>query len=215
MRGSGRVECCRPAFAAATVLSSPRHTSLAEADEYLTDANLVLWRLYAASLDLEDAAEAARWCGEGQRRFPKDPNFTECRISLYALRGLKPDVPALWRLVDKYARMYPENQQEYRRKRAQIMLSMALANAGLRDSARAVALRSRADSTIIDPTNDLVYLEVAARNVMGDREEALRLLGRYLATNPQERAALARDDTWFFRGLRDDPRFVALVETGR
>ena len=185
-----------------------------EADEYLTEASAVLWRLYSASLDLEDAAEAARWCGEGQSRFPTDPYFTECRISLYAIHGLKPDVPELWGLVEQYARMYPQNQQEYRRKRAQIMLSMALANAGLRDSARAVALRSRADPRI-DPTNDLVFLEVAARNVMGDRDEAVRLLGRYLATNPQDRESIARDESWFFKGLRDDPRFVALVGTGR
>ena len=185
-----------------------------EADEYLTEASAVLWRLFAASLDLEDAAEAARWCGEGQRRFPNDPYFTECRISLYAIHGLKPDVPKLWGLVEQYARLYPQNQQEYRRKRAQIMLSMALANAGLRDSARAVALRSRADPSV-DPTNDLMYLEVAARNVMGDRDEALRLLGRFLATNPQDRESIARDETWFYRGLRDDPRFVALVGTGR
>ena len=185
-----------------------------EADEYLTEASSVVWRLYAASLDLEDAAEAARWCAEGQRRFPSDPFFTECRISLYAIRGLKPDVPVLWSLVDQYARMFPENQQEYRRKRAQILLSMALANAGLRDSARSVALHARGDPSV-DPTNDLIYLEIAARNVMGDREEAVQLLGRYLATNPQDRESFARDETWFFKGLRDDPRFKALVGTGR
>lgn len=185
-----------------------------EADEYLTEASAVLWRLYSGSLDLEDAAEATRWCREGQRRFPSDPFFTECQISLYALPGLKPDVPALWAKVEQYAKMFPANQQEYRRKRAQMLLSMALANAGLRDSARSVALHARGTPTI-DPTNDLVYLEVAARNVMGDREEALRVLGRYLATNPQDRASIAHDDTWFFAGLRDDPRFKALVGTGR
>jgi serine/threonine-protein kinase len=185
-----------------------------EADEYLTEAGAVLWRLYSASLDLEDAAEAARWCNEGQRRFPHDPFFTECRISLYSIRGLKPDVPVLWTLVERYARMFPESQQEYRRKRAQILLSMALVNAGLGDSARSVALHSRGNPTI-DPANDLVYLEVAARNVMGDREEALRLVARYLATNPQDRESFARDETWFFKGLRDDPRFKALVGTGR
>jgi eukaryotic-like serine/threonine-protein kinase len=186
-----------------------------EADEYLTEASAVLWRLYSASLDLEDAAEATRWCNEGQRRFPNDPFFTECRISLYAIRGLKPDVPALWKLVDQYARLYPDSvKQEYRRKRAQVFLSMALANAGLRDSARAVLTRARGNPTI-DPTNDLMYLEVAARNVMGDREEALRVLKTYLATNPQDRETIARDDTWFFKGLRDDRRFIQLVGTGR
>ena len=185
-----------------------------EADEYLTEANSVVWRLYSASLDLEDAAEASRWCAQGYRRFPNDPFFTECRISMYALRGLKPDVPALWPLVDQYAKMYPENAQQYRRKRAQILMSMVLANAGLPDSARSVAFHARGDPTI-DPVNDLMYLEVAARNVMGDREEAIRLLGIYLATNPQDRESIARDETWFFKGLRDDPRFKDLVGTGR
>jgi eukaryotic-like serine/threonine-protein kinase len=185
-----------------------------EADEYLTEASDVVWRLYSASLDLEDAAEAQRWCEQGQRRFPNKPFFTECRISLYAIRGMKPDVPSLWKLVDQYALMYPEAQQEFRRKRAQILLSMALANANMKDSARAVAFRARGNPAV-DPTNDLVYLEVAARNVMGDREGALERLGTYLATNPQERESLARDQTWFFRGLRDDPRFKGLVGTGR
>jgi hypothetical protein len=60
-----------------------------------------------------------------------------------------------------------------------------------------------------------MYLEVAARNVMGDKEEALKVLERYLATNPQDRESFARDQTWFLKGLRDDPRFVALVRTGR
>ena len=185
-----------------------------EADEYLTEASDVVWRLYSASLYLEDAAEAQKWCEQGQRRFPNKPFFTECRISLYAIHGMKPDVPSLWKLVDQYAMMYPEGQQEFRRKRAQILLSMALANAGLRDSAKAVAFRARGNPTV-DPTNDLMYLEVAARNVMGDRAEALRLLKTYVATNPQERESLARDETWFFRGLRDDPQFKALVGTGR
>ena len=185
-----------------------------EADEYLSEASAVVWRLYSASLDLEDAAEAKRWCEQGQRRFPNNPFFTECRISLYAIHGMKPDVPSLWKLVDQYAKMYPEGEQEFRRKRAQILLSMALANARLPDSARAVAFRARGNPAV-DPTNDLVYLEIAARNVMGDREGALERLTTYLATNPQERESLARDETWFFRGLRDDPQFKALVGTGR
>src|SRR5260370_15484466 len=75
-----------------------------EADEDLTEASAVLWRLYSASLDLEDAAEAARWCGEGQRRVPHGPFFTECRISRYSLLGPKPHPPALWALRAQNAR---------------------------------------------------------------------------------------------------------------
>jgi len=184
-----------------------------EADEYLREAPDVLWRLYSASLDLEDAAEATKWCRQGHDRFPDEWAFTECQISLRALTGTKQDVPALWHLVDQYTLMFPDNQRDYRRRRAQLLLATGLVHAGLKDSARAVALRARADARV-DPSRDLVYLEVAVRNILGDRDEALRLLTLYLATNPQERAGVANDHTWWFAGLRDDPRFKALVRTG-
>jgi serine/threonine-protein kinase len=183
-----------------------------EADEYLQEASNVMYRLYSASLDLEDAAEAAKWCQQGQRRFPNEWAFTECQISMFALRGSRPDIPKLWRLVDQYAAMFPPNLQEYRRRRGQLFVAMVLATAGRTDSARAVALRARADASV-DPSRDLVYLEVALRSILGDRDEAIRLLTLYLATNPQERASLANDRTWWFAGVRDDPRFKALVRT--
>ncbi len=90
---------------------------------------------------------------------------------------------------------------------------MALARAGLRDSADAVARRARADAAI-DPTRDLALLESYVRILLGDRDEALRLLSTYIATNPQFRASLARDQSWWFQELREDPRFKALVGTG-
>jgi len=184
-----------------------------ETDEYLQEASNVMYRLYSASLDLDDAAEASKWCQQGQRRFPNEWAFTECQISLLALRGSKPDIPKLWRLVDQYAAMFPANLRDYRRRRGQIFVAMALATAGRTDSARAVALRARADATV-DPSRDLIYLEVALRSILGDRDEAIRLLTLYLATNPQERPSLANDHTWWFAGLRGDPRFQALVRTG-
>jgi hypothetical protein len=48
-------------------------------------------------------------------------------------------------------------------------------------------------------------------NLLGDRAEALQLLKLYLATNPQDKVNIARDSTWWFRGLRDDPEFKRLV----
>jgi hypothetical protein len=119
-------------------------------------------------------------------------------------------VPRLWRLLEENVNLYPPNLREYRRRRGRLLVAMALANAGLKDSARAVALRARADASI-DPTRDLVYIEAMLRNLLGDRDECLRLLGLYLATNPNDRSTVARDETWWWDGVREDPRFKALV----
>jgi len=182
-----------------------------EVDPYLTEAPNVLWRLFASSLDLEDAAEATKWCQEGYRRFPQNAAFTECQISLYALRGQKPDVAKLWRLLDQNVALYPPPQREYRRRRGSLLVAMALANTIHQDSARAVALRARAGADV-DPTRDLIYVEILLRNLLGDRDEAIQLLKLYLATNPQDRVTIARDSTWWWRELRDDPEFRRLIQ---
>jgi len=181
-----------------------------DVDPYLIEARDVIWRLYSASLDLEDAAEAQKWCREGFRRYPDDPSFTECQITLYALKGMTPHVPTLWQLLDRYVALWPPPQRDFRRRYGEFEIAYALVNAGLQDSARAVALRARA-GVDVDPTHNLVYLEVMLRNLLGDRAEALQLLKLYLATNPQDREDIARDSTWWFRGLRGDPEFKRLV----
>ena len=185
-----------------------------ETDPYLTEASSLLYRLFSGSADLEDGAEAARWCHEGYRRFPDEPFFTECQIILYALPDQRPDIGRVWQLLERNVGQYPPNQREFRRRRDQLFVAFALIRAGLKDSARAVASRSRADATV-DPVRELTYFEVMVRNLLGDREEALRLLTLYLATNPQDRTTIAKDETWWWRGLRDDPRFKALVRGGR
>jgi hypothetical protein len=91
-----------------------------------------------------------------------------------------------------------------------MLVAAALARAGLTDSARAVAVRSRADPSM-DQTRDLAQLEAVVRTLVGDRDEAVRQLSIYLAANPQMRQGMAHDDTWWWRDLRDDPRFKTLI----
>jgi serine/threonine protein kinase/tetratricopeptide (TPR) repeat protein len=181
-----------------------------EADPYLSNSDKVLWRLFQSSIDLDDGVEAKRWCQEGKRRFPKEPRFIECQLWLFAMRGQRPDVKSAWQLLDTNVALYPPNERDYRRRRGAFIVAMALARAGIPDSARAVALRARADATI-DPAREFLYIEAILRAMLGDRDEALRLLTTYLATNPQDRVSLAKDDTWWWTGLRDDPRFKKLV----
>jgi len=182
-----------------------------ETDPYLADASEILDKLYVTSLDLEDAAEAARWCHEGFRRFPADYWFTECRILLYVFKANPGDIPGVWQLLEDAVRLQPPPEREFRRRRDELFVAMAIARAGLPDSARRVAERARIDNPAIDPTRELVYLEVLFWNLLDDRQQALDRLAFYLATNPQDRANVANDNTWWFRGLRDDPRFRELV----
>lgn len=181
-----------------------------ETDPYLTDANEVLYRLFSNSLDLEDGAGAERWCREGGRRFPKDPYFTECQFELMGIPGQAVDVPQAWRILEEDVSLWPPNARDFRRRRDQLLVALALVNAGLKDSADHVARRSRADASV-DPNRELLYIEAALRNRLGDRDEALRLLGLYLAVNPQDRVSLANDPSWWWQGLHDNPRFKELV----
>jgi eukaryotic-like serine/threonine-protein kinase len=184
-----------------------------EADPYLRDANKTIWRLFQSSLDLEDAVESAHWCDEGKRRFPNDPRFAECQLWMFALKDHKPDVPQAWKILEEYVRLSPPQQRDFLRLRGQMLVAFALARAGLPDSARALALRSRPDQDQ-DPDRELTYFEAQLRGMLGDLDEAFRLLGTYVAVNPQVRESIARDDTWWMRDLRKDPRYRELVGTG-
>ena len=180
------------------------------ADPYLTSAGTTVWRLFSAALDLENPVNATHWCEEGRRRFAGDAHFTECQLLQLALKGQQPDVGKTWQLLDQFVALYPPDQREFRRRAGQMYVAMALARAGHPDSARRVAERSRADATI-DPTREVAYLEAALRTMLGDAAEAIRQLTIFLAANPQQRGPMARDESWWFRDLKGDPRFQSLV----
>src|SRR5262249_20094382 len=97
----------------------------------------------------------------------------------------------------------------YRRLRGQMAVGIVLARAGLKDSARAVMIRSRADPSL-DPTRELSQLEAIGRTILGDKDEAFSQLTQWLATNPQQRGSMAKDKLWWFKDLRDDPRYKSL-----
>jgi len=183
-----------------------------EADPYLTDANEVLYRLFSNSHDLEDGAGAERWCREGARRFPKDPYFTECQFEVMGIPGQRVDVPKAWHVLEQDVALWPPNARDFRRRRDQLLVALALVNAGLKDSADHVASRARTNDATVDPNRELQYFEAAVRNRLGDRAEALRLLQLYLAVNPQDRTSLANDQSWWWQGLHEDPRFKRLVQ---
>ena len=97
--------------------------------------------------------------------------------------------------------------------RSQILVAAVLARAGAGDSARRLLARSRADAEI-DRERELVSYQAFVRVLLGDRDEALELLKQYLAANPEHRVGFATGYHWWWRDLRDDPRFRQLVGKG-
>jgi len=178
-----------------------------DADPYLSNANVTIWRLFSTSFDLEDAVEAKRWCEEGQQRFPKDYRFAECRLWLPEMKAIKPDIPATWKALDEYVQLSPPSMRPFNQLLGQMRVAIALARAGMKDSARSVAQKSGGDPTI-DSNRNLSDLAAQAYLILGDKDAAIKELSVYLAANPQ---GAFSGDAWWFRDLRDDPRYRALI----
>ena len=70
--------------------------------------------------------------------------------------------------------------------------------------------RSRGDAEI-DPSRELLGYHAVVRTMLGDKDEALRLLGEYLVANPRHRDGFKKNVHWWWRSLQDDRRFKALI----
>jgi TolB-like protein len=181
-----------------------------ESDPYLTDIDKTIWRLFQSSLDLNERTEASKWCAVGRSRFPDNFRFTECRLWLFTLEGGKPNVDSLWTTYGDYVKASPPNLQKFDALKGKMIAAVGLIRAGLPDSARAVVVAARGNPQI-DPGGELVYLEAIVRAQLGDKDDAIRLLTRFLAANPQQRAFAGHDESWWLDRIRDDPRYKALV----
>jgi hypothetical protein len=60
----------------------------------------------------------------------------------------------------------------------------------------------------------LLTIEAFVRELLGQRDVSLDLLKQYLVARPEHRKGLAVSQSWWWRGLRADPRFQALVGAG-
>jgi serine/threonine-protein kinase len=181
-----------------------------EADAYLSNADVILSRLFYSSYDLGQFPDAGHWCSEGQRRFPEDEKFAECQLWMMTTKAAEPDVRRAWQLADSMVDRTPERQREYQRLNGRMIVAAILARAGLKDSARRVAAQARSTPEL-DPMRDVELSGAFAYTLMGDKDAALRSLKTYLAANPERRASLAEDSGWWFRSLQEDPRYKKLV----
>ena len=183
-----------------------------KADPYLTDVDKTILRLFLASLDLGIRPEAERWCTEGRTRFPQSYRFTECKLWLYALPApTPPNIPEVWNTYDEYVKASPANVQEFDKLKGKQMVALALVRAGQMDSAVSLAKSAEGDPQI-DPTGELTNYASIVFAQSGHKDAAIDLVARFLASNPQQRAFAAKDESWWLKDLRSDPRYQALLK---
>jgi class 3 adenylate cyclase/TolB-like protein len=178
-----------------------------EADAYLRSADLILWRLFSTSYDLQDQVDATRWCKELRTRFPDAQRAAECELWVMTMHEAEPDVDRAWQLSDEYVVLGGQQTAEIDLLWSNMAVAAILARAGLADSARAVSSRSHGNADV-DPTRDLTYAEAFVRAILGDKQEALDLLTEYMAVAGRDPSEL---DFWWFDGLREEPRYQLLI----
>ncbi len=181
------------------------HRALEE-DAYLDAADQVLWRLFLASYDGELHAEARTACEEGGRRFPRDYRFVDCQLWVMTTAARPPDVTSAWRLFARLDTLAPASLRAYERYQGLTAVGAILGRAGLKDSARKVLLRSREGWTT-PFGQEVAGREAFARTLIGDYDEALKLLKRYIAGNPEHLFRAGGDLHWWWRPLKDLPGF--------
>lgn len=188
-----------------------------DADEFLSSANLILSRLFNASYDLGQFDRARQWCDQARSRFPRDVRAVRCQLYLLTIKDAKPSVAEAWRLADSSVALVPKPEQPGERLRMDMLVAAAIARASagqpaLADSARHVARRSEG-SVETGKTREPAFLGAFVYALLGDKNDAFRLLKEYLAANPGKADGLRDDPGWYFRPLEDDPRWRQAVGT--
>ncbi len=178
-----------------------------DADAFLSDAQTVVFRLYLTSLLMRQWERAAHWCSQGFTRFPEEWLFSFCQLTqLYMPGPTTPDVARGWRLVGQLDTLVPPSARPVFKPRWRMMMAAVLARAGLTDSARRTIRAARKSDS---GDSQLDFYEAGARARLGDNDDAVRLIGRYLKASPEAKAFIKRDPE--FEPLWGDARFQGLV----
>jgi tetratricopeptide (TPR) repeat protein len=181
-----------------------------EADAFLSGTEGILWRLFAISYDNEELPDAAKFCNDGARRFPRHPAFARCKLLMFTTRAVEPDVAAAQREYDKLVEL---SAPELFQVQGKMVVAATIGRAGDRERARKLLLEARPDART-DPQGQLAGFEAFIWTLLGtaqDTTEAIAVLTRYVSANPAHRHGYAESKSWWWQGLKNDPRFIRLV----
>jgi serine/threonine-protein kinase len=184
-----------------------------EADAFLSGTDEVVWRLFAISYDLNALPDAVKYCDEGAQRFPSNPRFARCKLLLFTTRAVEPDINAVQSAAQRLKDLTPAAEWKLRGHMAQMVVAGVLGRSGSPDSARKVLIAAR-PTAADDPQGTLAGFEAFIWTLLGtpkDTTEAINVLTRYISANPQHRDGYANSRSWWWQGLKNDPRFIRLV----
>ncbi len=192
-----------------------------QADEFLGNSQAILSRLFYGSYDTQLFADAGKWCDEGGRRFPRNYNFTMCRLWLQLSPDATPDPASAWQLAALVDSLAPVPVKAYQSSIAHMIVggivgrhALSLAAGPQRkmllDSARAVLERSQADRTV-DPGQELAGYRAVMLAQFGDLDQAISLLTAYVSANPDHSFRVGGNVHWWWRDLRNKRGFEALL----
>lgn len=168
----------------------------------------IFWRLCQLAIDTPDWADIERWCDGGYERYPRSLTMLNSQLIILTLPdGREPNVERAWQLYEQFMAASPEYRRPERRPAILMLVAAVLTRAALPDSARAVVAQAHSIAPAPDVYVD--YYEAFTRHLLGESEEALALLGRYLEESPSRKPYVAAE--WWWGPLKQDPRFQALV----
>ena len=179
-----------------------------EEDAYLSTAARNLYRLFWVHYDLARFTDSQRWCDVASRRFPADYRFVECQLFMLIAPPSDPDVERAWRLSSALDTLAPVERAHIGR----LVVGGVISRADMADSANAV-LDNVIATARADPEMDregeieLSGYEAIMRTLLGQHDEAIDLLIPYVAINPEHSFEIEGDLMWWWRPLRDHPRF--------
>jgi TolB-like protein/tetratricopeptide (TPR) repeat protein len=188
-----------------------------EEDAYFSGVETVLRQRFATAHDLQQFTKAQEHCDEAARRFPRNWNFVSCKLVMRATNTVNSGPDSAWKELETLSQLLPANEKELQVRRHQMFVALTLARQeNLKDSARKVIERARADQTI-DPTGRLLTAEALARlrlNTPADTVIALQKLREYVISQPLHGAGFANTPHWWWAGLKADKRWSDYLEKG-
>ncbi len=185
-----------------------------QADAYLANADNTFDRLFWSHYDLGQFSEARRTCNEAAVRFPGDPRFKECQLWMMIAPTDDPEPEAAWELLSRVDSLTPPDRGPLQHRIAKMIVGGVLARANMPDSARSVLVDARVGPEV-DPDQELYGYEAIMRTMLGDEDEAVQRLRRYVAANPHHSFIEVEGDLhWWWRPLRDHPGFGGVAAPG-